>query len=89
MGLVLLALFALCVLASQQVAVLRYLSDPPSVHCPSVISHYGDTLKEMAAAEWFEQRTDLLDRRGMDLDTDVSRTGTYSCFCYNELVNLD
>ena len=25
----------------------------------------------------------------MDLDTDVSRTGTYSCFCYNELVNLD
>lgn len=25
----------------------------------------------------------------MDLDTDVSRSGTYSCFCWNELVNLD
>ena len=25
----------------------------------------------------------------MDLNKDVSRTGTYSCFCYNELVNLD
>ena len=69
--------------------MLRYLSDPPSVHCPSVISHYGNTLKEMAAAEWFEQRTDLFDRRNLDLDTDVSRTGTYSCFCYNELINLD
>lgn len=43
----------------------------------------------MALVEWFELRDNFLNVWEINLDTDVSRTGTYSCFCYNELVNLD
>lgn len=80
----LLGLFVICVFASQEVALIRYLTDTPGISCPTVITQYGKDLQVMAFIEWKEQRDRLLfDIREMDLNSDVSRTGTYSCFCYN------
>ena len=43
----------------------------------------------MAVTEWLEMPENTLKFWLVDLDTDVSRTGAYSCFCYHELIELE
>ena len=71
------------------VARNRYIKDPPSVFCPNVITHYGSSLEEMAVTEALETPDKSIKFWLVDLDTDVSRTGAYSCFCQNELVEYE
>ena len=63
------------------VARNRYIKDPPSVFCPNVITDYGSLLELMAVTEWLEMPDNTVKFWLVDLDTDVSRTGAYSCFC--------
>lgn len=56
MGIILLILLVICIFATQEVALMKYLSNPPNVYCPSVLNAYGADLKSLAFIEYLETR---------------------------------
>ena len=78
-----------CILSQQVVARLTYLRNTPAVDCSQLVSNYGTDLKALAFTEWLEMQDDYYAMFHLDLDDNVSRLGSYQCFCQNELINLD
>ena len=80
--LVLSAFFIFIMKSNYMIALIRYVNTPPGVNCATQLDHVGD-LETKAYIEYLEQGdVDYLDVNS-NINTIVSRTGHYVCFCEN------